>query len=217
MKQVEKKKGISKIAWIIIIVVVIAIIVGIVVFVNSRKEKQQPLSEHDVLLQEIISMVDRYDQKRFELLTKTQDINKVKDSDFDDIVYLKYKSQFKATKNGIYFIGDNEEQKEIAKQLGLEILEEKPNKPRVKNVISFQDKDTVYMTAEYIDSKSGVVTYNFKFREDGGQYKDNITDKNEMIQTNLEQGKKYWIMLEITDRDNHKVVSPEYSITLTKY
>ena len=186
-------------------------------FVNSRKEKKQPLSEHDVLLQEIISMVDRYDQKRFELLTKTQDINKVKDSDFDDIVYLKYKSQFKATKNGIYFIGDNEEQKEIAKQLGLEILEEKPNKPRVKNVISFQDKDTVYMTAEYIDSKSGVVTYNFKFREDGGQYKDNITDKNEMIQTNLEQGKKYWIMLEITDRDNHKVVSPEYSITLTKY
>lgn len=217
MKQVEKKKGLSKIAWIIIVVVVIAIIVGIVVFVNSRKEKQQPLSEHDVLLQEIISMVDRYDQKRFELLTKTQDINKVKDSDFDDIVYLKYKSQFKATKNGIYFIGDNEEQKEIAKQLGLEILEEKPNKPRVKNVISFQDKDTVYMTAEYIDSKSGVVTYNFKFREDGGQYKDNITDKNEMIQTNLEQGKKYWIMLEITDRDNHKVVSPEYSITLTKY
>ena len=145
------------------------IISGAIIFLS---QKNNPSKNANIASyrSDIDTLQDKYTMHYGELLAQAQgDKSKIQDSDLESIIPDKYKDEFKATTDGIKYIGDNEEHKEIAKEMGIEIGD-RPEIPVINDVKITADDTSAYIEADVTESRSGIVEYNFKIIEKNGTF-----------------------------------------------
>ena len=205
------KRGISLLLLIIIIIVMI-IIAGALIFASTRNNPSEN-AKTTVLKSDIDSMHQAYTIRYGELLAQVHgDKTKITESDLKGIVPDKYKDEFKATTDGLKYVGDNEENKEIAKDMGIDIGD-KGDQPVIRGLNLTSDDSSVYIEADVVDSKSGIKEYNFRLKKTSGIYEDHKTDGKSILIDGLQENTKYFVMLTVTDRAGNVVSSEEYDFT----
>lgn len=116
------KKGISLLVLIITIIVVLIISSSIVMNINNQELSES--TKLATLQSDMQYMLDQYEVIYNELLIKYNgDISKIDESELQDSIPDKYKSTYVATISGINYIGDNEEERKIAENMGIYILD----------------------------------------------------------------------------------------------
>lgn len=115
------KKGISLIILIITIVVMLIIANTIIIFVNNQDLTKS--SRLTLLQSDMQHMLDQYELIYNDLLIKCNgEIAKIDETELQDSIPNEYKSRYIATTDGIKYIGDDEEEKLIAEEMGIYTL-----------------------------------------------------------------------------------------------
>lgn len=122
MKTLEKKKGISMVVLIVIIIIMI-ILAGAVVM-SLDDEDVIDKANVTVIKSDIQTMLDNYQAVYDDVLYRyAGDASLITDADFQNkgIIKDKYSSDFTVSKNGLTYIGTDEDVAAIATQMNVNV------------------------------------------------------------------------------------------------
>ena len=117
-KQKNKEEGVTLIALVVSIIVLI-ILAGVSVYFMTSNHTIDSANEA-ALRTDIQAIKDSYEILMEEYNFEKYGSNHIIDSEkFEDIIPEKYKDSFRADENGIYYFGNDEYTKNIAKDMGI--------------------------------------------------------------------------------------------------
>jgi len=118
----KKNIGISLIVLVITMVVMIILSSAIILNLNGNGTSVVNKANEAVFKSDVQSMLDNYISIYDDLVYDYQgDLSLITDLDFidKDIIPDKYENIFKVTKDGIVYLGDDEEEKTILESMGV--------------------------------------------------------------------------------------------------
>ena len=117
-KKYVNKSGISLVILVITIIIII-ILAGVSVYFMTSNHTIDSANEA-ALRTDIQAIKDSYEILMEEYNFEKYGSNHIIDSEkFEDIIPEKYKDSFRADENGIYYFGNDEYTKNIAKDMGI--------------------------------------------------------------------------------------------------
>lgn len=210
----QPNQGISLL--LLVIIVIIMLVLASAVIFNSQKNSPVDHAKQAAFQNVIDTIRDKYHMEYAMLLVETMDRSSIKDSDLAQVIPEKYSDVFVATTEGISYIGTDEKEKQIASEMGIDVGD-RPDIPTIQDVIMAVKKDSVYLVANVIPSKSGIASYEFKIKKNGEDWKVYKTNEKEYIVDKLSPSTTYQVLLEVTDHASHTVVSNTYSFTTSVF
>ena len=132
MFKVEKNKNKAVSLIMLILTIVILLILVSVVVINFKDKNVNDAGNLATMQSNMQKMLDIYEVKYNDLLVKYKgDNSKITTSDIeelqnaiDDSVPDEYKGKYQATISGIKYIGNDEEEKQIATEMGIYITDD---------------------------------------------------------------------------------------------
>ncbi len=213
-KNNQDKKGIT-LMTLIITIILIVVLAGAVILTLSFSDPVGEANEARFKA-DIQSMKDSYRVLYDDLLYKNLGKEeKIKDTDFKDVVPDEYKDEFKAGKDGLEYIGDDEEKKEIAEEMGLG----KKGITTIEDIVVIADITSIEIET-IIKNGESVDEYIYYIKEVGSEeWTEYRSQENKYTIDGVKEDTEYEVMVEIlkTEADGEqKREESEIKVVRTK-
>ena len=204
----QKRLGISLVILIIIIVIILILASGVILIFSDNN----PIGSANeaALRTDMQTMLDNYLTKYNEVIYKYYgDKSKITEEDLKDVIPDKYKDEYTATKDGVEYNGDNEEVKEIAKDMGIIVKDDTPSQDKNIDVITASTTNSITVDVTLDDNFKDPEDYNYYISDDGGltwtPYPGGKEDS--IVIGDLTHDSPYKIKVEVTDSAGNVIKS----------
>ena len=194
----NKKQGITLIVLVVTIVIIL-ILVGTIAFgylrTNPTKKAQETKLRNDILamLEQRESIIQDY---KFNSLGNKE----ITEEDLKDVVPNEYKDKFIATEDGLEYIGDDEEEKEIAIDMGC-IDGSKDRYPIIDRIETSTGTDRINISTIIKDDSTPIKEYEYSISEDGKTWTDVTITDDGYISIGHKDDTTYYVKVTVTDED----------------
>ena len=211
-KKSRVKNGISLVVLVITIIVII--IISATVIMGLNKNDGISNSSKAALKTDMQAMLDKQLVTYQEALYSVDgDSSKLDNSAFSDVVPEKYKEEFEATKGGVIYKGENEKVKEIAKEVGIIVVDNKTVAEGIDNLEVETTTNSIQVSVTASNEYGKVESLKYYYSKDNGASWQS-KESNRLVETldKLSQNTGYKIKVEAKSESGNTLTSKEMDV-----
>ena len=211
-KKSRVKNGISLVVLVITIIVII--IISATVIMSLNKNDGISNSSKAALKTDMQAMLDKQLVTYQEALYSVDgDSSKLDNSAFSDVVPEKYKEEFEATKGGVIYKGENEQVKEIAKEVGIIVVDNKTVAEGIDNLEVETTTNSIQVSVTASNEYGKVESLKYYYSKDNGASWQS-KESNRLVETldKLSQNTGYKIKVEAKSESGNTLTSKEMDV-----
>ena len=211
-KKSRVKNGISLVVLVITIIVII--IISATVIMSLNKNDGISNSSKAALKTDMQAMLDKQLVTYQEALYSVDgDSSKLDNSAFSDVVPEKYKEEFEATKGGVIYKGENEKVKEIAKEVGIIVVDNKTVAEGIDNLEVETTTNSIQVSVTASNEYGKVESLKYYYSKDNGASWQS-KESNRLVETldKLSQNTGYKIKVEAKSESGNTLTSKEMDV-----